>query len=134
MSTRLRRALSLCRGSAMVFLAVWGAASVHAQAVPAGPVYAPAGTIPAVNVGGSYMEAQFARVEFAEKLLDEQRRRDAESEKRKKELLASGTVSVLDLKAPQKALTEFNAASALLKQQKDKEAIVRLQKAISVYP
>lgn len=118
----------------MVCLLICNWRNVAAQVAPAGPVYAPAGTIPAVNVGGNYLEAQFARVEFAEKLLEEQKLRDAESEKRKKQLLDSGTVSLLDLKSPRKALAEFNAASDLLKVQKDKEAIAHLQKAIANYP
>ena len=131
---RLGIRISLGYRSVMARFLLCGALHMHAQAIPAGPVYAPAGTIPAVNVGGSYMEAQFARVEFAEKLLDEQNRQEAESNKLKKRLLDSGTVSVLDLKAPRKAITEFNTASELLKQQKDKEAIAHLQKAIANYP
>ena len=131
---RLGIRISLGGRSAMAGLLLCGALHMHAQAIPAGPVYAPAGTIPAVNVGGSYMEAQFARVEFAEKLLEEQSRQDAESNKLKKQLLDSGMVSVLDLKASRKALAEFNTASEFLKQQKDKEAIAHLQKAIADYP
>src|SRR2546423_773727 len=131
---RLGIRISLGYRSVIARFLLCGALHMHAQAIPAGPVYAPAGTIPAVNVGGSYMEAQFARVEFAEKLLDEQNRQEAESNKLKKRLLDSGTVSVLDLNAPRKALTEFNTASELLKQQKDKEAIAHLQKAIASYP
>ena len=132
--TRLGIGVSLRATSAIVCLLICGQRNLHAQAAPAGPVYAPAGTIPAVNVGGNYLEAQFARVEFAEKLLEEQKRRDAEIEKQKKQLLDSGTVSVLDLKAPRKALAEFNAASDFLKEQKEKEAIAHLQKALASYP
>jgi Ca-activated chloride channel family protein len=132
--TRLRISISPGCRSAIAGLLIASAFNTHAQGIPAGPVYAPAGTIPAVNVGGNYMEAQFARVEFAEKLLEVQNRQNAEKEKLKKKLLDSGTVSVLDLKAPRKALAEFNTASEFLKQQKDKEAIAHLQKAIATYP
>jgi hypothetical protein len=50
-----------------------------------------------VNVGGGYMEAQFARLDFAEKLLDEQKRDNEANQKFKKQLLDSGAFSVLDL-------------------------------------
>ena len=127
----MRHRFLLSNKLALTALFIWSVFHSHAQGVP---TYAAPGTIPVVNVGGNYLEAQFARLEFAEKLLDEQRRRDAESEKRKSELIASGTVSVLDLKASRKALVEFNAASDLLKGQKDKEAIAHLEKAIANYP
>ena len=98
------------------------------------PTYAPAGTIPNVNVGGGYMESVFARLDFAEKLLEEQKKQDEKTRKVKKELLDSGTVSVFDLEAPRYAVNEFNKASELLKQQKAKEAIDHLQKSIRMYP
>jgi Ca-activated chloride channel homolog len=130
---RIRTSLQYRPAFSLSCLIISSALTIQAQ-VPAGPVYAPAGTIPTVNVGGNYMEAQFARLEFAEKLLDEQKRQSEESRKIKKQLLDSGTVSVLDLEAPRNALGEFNKASELLKQQKSKEAVSHLQKAIHEYP
>src|SRR5438105_2621081 len=93
---------------ALLGLLLCGASRMHAQRIPAGPVYSPAGTIPTVNVGGTYMDAQFSRLEFAQKLLDEQNRQSEENQKYKKQMLDSGTVSPLDLQAPRNALTEFN--------------------------
>src|SRR5579872_2326339 len=98
------------------------------------PTFAPAGTIPNVNVGGGYMESSFARLDFAEKLLDEQREQGKKNQKMRQDLLDSGTVSVLDLQAPKYAVNEFNRASELLKQEKTKEAIDHLQKSIRNYP
>lgn len=50
------------------------------------------------------------------------------------ELVRSGVVSALDLAAPGKAVDEFNRAVALMKEQKFKEAIHHLQRAVAVYP
>jgi Ca-activated chloride channel homolog len=130
---RIRTALQYRPAYALSWLLISSALSIQAQ-VTAGPVWVPTGSIPAVNVGGGYMEAQFARLDFAEKLLDEQKRDNEGNQKFKKQLLDSGAFSVLDLEAPRNALGEFNKASELLKQQKSKEAVGHLQKAIHDYP
>jgi VWFA-related protein len=103
-------------------------------AITAGPTFAPAGTIPAVNVGGTYMESMFARLDFAQKLLDEQNREFEERKKQRAKLIESGTVSALDLDAPPKALGEFNKATELLRKGNSKEALEHLQKAVATYP
>ncbi len=89
--------------------------------------------IPTFNVGGNAMEAQFARLDFAQMYLEQQNRAARDREQNQK-LVAEGTVSVLDLAAPGKAVNEFNKAAALLTQQHSKQAIPHLQKAIAAYP
>src|SRR5690349_21181092 len=90
--------------------------------------------VPMVNVGGNYMEAQFARLEFAQKVLEEQNRKSEEQRKQQQKLVDSGTVSALDLQAPGKAVSEFNKGADLLQHQKSREAIAHLEKAITVFP
>ncbi|MGC1651126.1 MAG: tetratricopeptide repeat protein, partial [Candidatus Sulfotelmatobacter sp.] len=46
----------------------------------------------------------------------------------------SGTLSALDLEAPNKAVQEYNQANSLMKAQHSKEAIKHLQRAIKAYP
>ncbi|HET9743665.1 MAG TPA: tetratricopeptide repeat protein [Terriglobales bacterium] len=94
----------------------------------------PVNTIPTINVGGNYMESQFARLEFTQKYLEEQNRKSEDQRKQREALIQSGTVSALDLEAPPKAVNEFNRAADLLKAQRAKEAIPHLQKAIADYP
>src|SRR5215472_11407394 len=53
---------------------------------------------------------------------------------RQKSLLASGTISTLDLAAPYKAVNEFNQGAALMRGQHSAEAMAHLQKAIAIYP
>jgi len=79
----------------------------------------------------------FAQVDFAQMYLDQINRHAQEREQqnaRNNELIQSGTVSALDLEAPNKAVEEFNRATSLMKAQQSKEAVKHLQKAISVYP
>ncbi len=90
-------------------------------------------SIPTFNVGGNAMEAQFARLDFAQMYLEQQNRAAREKEQNKK-LVSDGTVSALDLAAPGKAVSEFNKAAGLLTRQRSKEAIPHLQKAIATYP
>jgi len=90
--------------------------------------------VPVVNVGGNYMEAQFARLEFAQKVLEEQNRKSEEQRKQRQKLLDTGTVSALDLQAPGKAVSEFNKGAELLQHQKSREAIAHLEKAIAAFP
>jgi VWFA-related protein len=123
-----------------MYLLLWGVViggpqAAGQDAIPTGnPTYAPAGTIPAVNVGGTYMESVFARLDFAQKLLDEQNREMEERHKQSAKLIAEGTISALDLGAPPKALGEFNKATELLRQRDSKQALEHLQKAVAAYP
>ncbi len=76
-------------------------------------------------------------MDFAQMYLDQQNRHAKFLEQQRiknQELVQSGTVSPLDLEAPNKAVEEFNRASTLLKAQNSKEAIGHLQKAIAAYP
>ena len=82
-------------------------------------------------------DSGFSKVDFAEMYLDRQNREmkgSAEQKAQRKQLVDSGTLSALDLDAPDKAISEFNQATTLIKAQKAKEAISHLQKAIAVYP
>ena len=82
-------------------------------------------------------DSQFAQIDFAQMYLDRQNRQTKFLEQQRiknQELIDSGTVSALDLEAPNKAIEEFNRASTLLKAQNSKEAIAHLQKAIAAYP
>jgi Ca-activated chloride channel homolog len=82
-------------------------------------------------------DSQFAQIDFAQMYLDEQNHHSKSLEQQRvknQALIDSGTVSALDLEAPNKAIAEFNRASTLLKAQNSKEAIVHLQKALAVYP
>ena len=99
--------------------------------------YSVADPVPMMNVGGNYMEGQFARMDFAQMYLDQQKeraRQQKENQIKNQKLVDSGTVSALDLQAPARAVDEFNRAASLLKAQNAKEAIVHLDKAIAAYP
>ncbi len=90
--------------------------------------------IPNFNVGP---DAGLASIDFAQIYLDQMNRHAREREQQKaqdKELIDSGTVSALDLEAPNNAVGEFNHATALMKAQHSQEAIKHLQKAIAIYP
>lgn len=100
----------------------------HAQYV------SPAGTIPAVNVGGGYMESQFAALDFSQKLLDEQRQDMEKRQKERQRLLESGTMSAFDFDASLKAIDEFNKGSELMQNEHAKEAAIHFEKAIAAYP
>jgi VWFA-related protein len=80
------------------------------------------------------MAAQFASLDFTEKLLQQENDKRQKDQERQKALIASGTVSALDLAAPSKAVDEYNKASGLLKGQHPQEAIEHLQKAVEIYP
>jgi Ca-activated chloride channel homolog len=82
-------------------------------------------------------DSGFAQMDFAQMYLDQQNRRTKsleEQRKKNQKLIQSGTVSALDLEAPNRAIEEFNRASTLLKAQNSKEAIGHLQKALAAYP
>lgn len=105
-------------------LAVGSAAAQIAQQNP----------VPLVNVGGTYMESQFARLDFAQKILEEQNHKNEEQRRQQQKLVDSGTVSVWDLQAPARAVSEFNTGAELLQRQKSKEAVAHFTKAIAAYP
>lgn len=89
------------------------------------------------NLGSPGPDAGFQQLDFAVMYLDEQVRdaRDREQGSiEQRRAVASGSVSALDLAAPNKAVQEFNRATTLMKAQKSKDAIGHLQKAIKVYP
>lgn len=90
--------------------------------------------IPPISVGGGYMESAFASLDFAQKLLDEQRRTGEDEQKRRRKLLDSETVSPLDLDAPNNAIAEFNRGEELLNKEKPQQAVAHFQKAITAYP
>lgn len=93
------------------------------------------GAVPLVNVGGGPMESQFEAMDFAQKILDQQKaKQSAKEQERQKGLVDSGTVSALDIVAPSKAVNEFNQATTLLRGQHSQEAIEHLRKAIATYP
>jgi Ca-activated chloride channel homolog len=93
------------------------------------------GAIPIINVGGNAQSAQFASLDFAQIILDQQSRsRSGKELARQKELVQSGELSELDLAAPDKAVSEFNQATALLRGQHSQDAVVHLQKALILYP
>jgi len=92
------------------------------------------GAVPLINVGGGPNDAQFFAMDFAQKLLEQQNHKNEKEEARRSALIASGTVSALDLAAPNKAVDEFNKASGLLNGRHSDEAIAHLQKAIATYP
>ncbi len=90
--------------------------------------------VPNINAGP---DSGFAQMDFAQMYLDQINRRANKTEqqrKRDKELIDSGAVSALDLEAPNRAVVEFNSATALMKAQHAKEAIRHLQRAIDAYP
>lgn len=95
------------------------------------------GGIPLINVGGDALESQFARLQFAQMMLEDQAkdaRRREEGRKQGQKMVDAGLVSALDLAAPGKAVDEFNKAAGLIKEQKSKEAVPHLQKALAAYP
>ena len=79
----------------------------------------------------------FAQLDFAEMTLKQDLwRADTDASRRIKNqgLSDSGSVSALDLAAPQKAVQQFDRAASLLKAQRTQDAIKYLQKAIEIYP
>jgi Ca-activated chloride channel homolog len=93
------------------------------------------GFVPFMGTGSP--DAAFSQMDFAQIYLDTQTReqqKSAESRAQRQHLVDTGAVSALDLNASDKALQEYNQAATLMKEQKAKEAIVHLQKAIAAYP
>jgi len=87
-----------------------------------------------INMGP---DSGFAQMDFGQMYLDQINRRankTGQQRKQDNDLIDSGVVSALDLEAPNKAVVEFNSATALMKAQHSKEAIKHLQRAIDAYP
>ncbi len=90
------------------------------------------GSIPFMNGGLGASQIDFAQI-YLDTANKEQEKYVEQREQRKR-LVDTGVVSALDLNASDKALQEYNTAATLMKEQKAKEAIVHLQKAIAAYP
>jgi Ca-activated chloride channel family protein len=90
--------------------------------------------LPFMNAGP---DSLFAQLDFAQLYMDGSSRvqkSNADQKAARQRLVDTGTVSALDLEAPDKALDEYNRAATLMKEQNHKQAIVHLQKAIAAYP
>jgi Ca-activated chloride channel homolog len=90
--------------------------------------------LPFMNAGP---DSSFAQVDFAQMYMDtanKEQFKNQEQASQRKHLVETGTISALDLDAPNKALEPYNRAATLMKEQKAKEATLYLQKAISAYP
>jgi len=126
-SQLLLRAWPICTLVALPFFA-----SIYAR--PQNAETFPTGSVPVMNVGGNYLDAQFARMDLIEKQLEEQKQKSQVQQKYEKQMLEAGTVSALDLEAPRRAVAEFNKAAELLQHQRVADAVAHLQTAISSYP
>lgn len=88
--------------------------------------------------GPGTIESQVAALDFGELRMRNQEKAKKEREeaerKAKEALVGSGTVSVLDLTAPAKAVKEYNDGVTLLRNQHSPEAIPHLQKSLEIYP
>jgi Ca-activated chloride channel family protein len=95
----------------------------------------PVGSVPLVNagLGGDYLQARFASLDFEELYLDEQKEEMRKQQELNKKLIDSGAASALDLAAPGAAVREFNQGVELLKHGKPTESVAHLQKAIKRY-
>ena len=92
-----------------------------------------------ITVGGGVgnIEQQVAALDFAQIMLAKENRKKADAEQQllaNKELIASGTVSPLDLAAPARATREYNLGIGQLREQHSPEAIEHFQKALAAYP
>jgi Ca-activated chloride channel homolog len=92
------------------------------------------GAIPVINIGANAQAAQFATLDFAQIVLEQQDRAMQKDRERQQAMVNSGVVSALDLAAPTKAIKEFNDGMTMLRKQNPQEAMQHLQKAIDVYP
>ena len=127
LSTTIKRLLACV-------VAFWLCAEICAFAQQAQiPTFSMSG-LPYMNAGA---DSAMEQIDFAEAYLETQNKHAKEIEKLKaenKERVDSGTISALDLDAPNKAVEEYNRGTTLLKAQNSKEAIRCLQKAIGDYP
>jgi len=87
-----------------------------------------------MNMGADYIESRFAQLDFAQTMLEKQNRNAKDVAEHNAKLIASGLVSALDLQASGTALHEYNTAAELLKDQKAKEAVPHLERAVRAYP
>lgn len=93
-----------------------------------------------VNTGGGpgTIEPAVAALDFGELQIQQMNRRKTEEQEKQRQaqdaLVGSGTVSALDLAAPDKAVKEYNAGLALLRSQQSPQAIEHFSKAIALYP
>jgi Ca-activated chloride channel homolog len=90
--------------------------------------------IPYLNAGP---DSSFANLDLVQTFLDTANKdlaKRADYKKQRLEMVESGTVSFLDLDAPNKAVAEYDQGTKLLRAQNAKEAIVHLQKAVADYP
>jgi len=82
----------------------------------------------------SNRDSAFVQIDFAQLYLNQQAWDDAERDQNRQTLAESGSVSALDLRAPAKAIKQFNHGMAKLKAQRPKEAIPFFKKAVGLYP
>ncbi len=82
-------------------------------------------------------ESGFAQLDFAQIYMNQEAWQNAEHSRgviQDDKLAHSGSVSLLDLQAPGKAIKQFNRGIAQLRAQQSKEAIPYLEKAVAIYP
>ena len=82
----------------------------------------------------SSRDSGFAQIDFAQIYMNQQAWDDAERDSNRQSLADSGSVSALDLRAPAKAIKQFNHGAAGLREQRPKDAILCFKKAVSLYP
>lgn len=90
--------------------------------------------LPFMNAGP---DSGFAQVDFAQMYMDtanKEQLKNQEQVQQRKHLVEIGSISALDLDAPNKALESYNRAATLMKEQKAQQAVTYLQKAIAAYP
>jgi len=82
----------------------------------------------------SNRDSGFAQIDFAQLYRNQQAWDDAERDKSRQSLVESGSVSALDLRAPAKAIKQFNHGATELRAQRPKGAIPYFEKAVALYP
>lgn len=86
--------------------------------------------LPFMNAGP---DSAFAQIDFAQLYMDGSSRvqkNNAEQKEARQRLVDGGTVSALDLEAPDKALDEYNRAATMMKEQNAKQAIVTCRRRL----
>jgi len=78
----------------------------------------------------NFLQIDFSSMYSQNSLASDKEKKDQEN----RGLIEAGIVSPLDLKAPHYAIEQYNHATTLLKEQKSKDAIPYLRKAVEVYP
>ncbi len=90
--------------------------------------------IPNFNTGP---DSSMAQIDFVQMYLDQIDRNAKQTEHQRKqdqELIDSGTVSALDLQAPNKAVEEYNRGNSAMRAQHTDEAIKHMRRAVDAYP